>query len=222
MFNRYNTARGVLKRYMANWTGQTTAPKTKIPGGFYAIVVKDTGDVWLSETNNWTTVIRRVMGRHPKQFGGELAKHIERGAELELWMLTQPHRFSAAELEGDLIDESLLLDRKEYSSKGAGRLFVVRHKGTNDYFLTTTRIADLADSTVIQRLLTRMQEDAATDTGHSNKKLAQFITDNSEDILKGINFTIDFVCNFDSTLDSITKKIQYQAEQKFGNCLNRD
>jgi len=208
-------SRGILRRYMADYTKQRTAPKSA-KGGFFGIIIGDTGEVWLGETSNYASIINNF---HSKSGAGAdcVKKAKQRGAELELWFLTQPLRFSAQELENELYEAELLASRKQIDKTGAGSLYVVRHNSTHAYFVLTNRQVGIAESTLLNNFYVRLVNMAG---GSRNEKLNDFVTDQASDILNQRGFEIHFICNFTDREDEWKKRQEYIDNSKYGVNLN--
>lgn len=206
-------ARSILRRYMADYTTSTTPPRNTV-GGFFAILMKDTGEVWLSETNDFKGVMRTFNKKGSMAHCVEEA--IKRGSPLELWLLTQPQRFSAQKLEDELFTNNLLTFRKTREMSGPGKLYCIRHDLTHDYFVATDRTGRPASGVLGQflRTLTGYQANSR------NKYLSDFITTQADDILKGKGFSINFIDKFDDTDDEWLKRQLYIDDCKFGKNLN--
>lgn len=199
----YDIARGIVRRYMADYTGQRTAPKS-IKGGFFAVIIKDTGDVWLSETQSFQGTMTRVGNKKSSQ-ATVIKDAIKRGSDIELWLLTQPARFSAQALENELYEANLLAARKKPVLDGEGKLYCVRHRTSNAYFVVSCR-QDIAESTILNGHLMRL---ANMGTSVRNAALSQFVQDYAEDILRQMNFDIIEVDRFDNREDEWLKRQCY-------------
>ncbi|WDS62061.1 hypothetical protein [Pseudomonas phage D6] len=208
-------SRGILRRYMADYTKQRTAPKSA-KGGFFAVLIGDTGEVWLGETSNFASVITNFHGKTTNT-ADCVKKAKQRGAELELWFLTQPLRFSAQELENELYEAELLASRKQIDKTGAGSLYVVRHNVTHAYFVLTNRQQGIAESTLLNNFYTRLVNMAG---GSRNEKLNAFVTDQASDILNQRGFEIHFIDNFKDRDDEWAKRQAYIDNSRYGVNLN--
>jgi hypothetical protein len=208
-------SRGILRRYMADFTKQRTAPKS-CKGGFFAILIGDTGEVWLGETKNFAGVITAFHSK--TQATADVVKKAKaRGAELELWFLTQPVRFSAQELENELYEANLLASRKQIDKTGAGSLYVVRHRATHAYFVVTNRQSDTAMSTILSSFYVRLVNMAG---GSRNAKLCDFVTDQASDILNQRGFDISFITTFKDRDEEWEKRQAYIDANVYGVNLN--
>lgn len=196
----YELARSILRRYMADYTNCRTAPKA-VKGGFYAILMKDTGEVWLSECQTFSGTITRFGNRNASH-ADCVMQALKRGTELELWLLTQPARFSAQALENELYEADLLAMRKKPVKDGEGDLYVIRHRVTQEYFVLTNR-QEIAESTILSNFLTRLLNISGE---ARNKVLAQFVTDKADDILKQMNFDITHIDKFTDREDEWLKR----------------
>lgn len=211
--SRYSESRRICRKYMADYTGQTSAP-TKVKGGFYGILIKDTGEVWLGETNNFSGLLTRV--RSKQSIADCITSARARGSELEIYLLTRPELYSAQELENELWSSDLLAPRKTRNLQGPGQLYVIRHDRTHDYFVVSDR-QGVQMSTLLNNFYGRLQS-----MGNStrNVQLNNFVTDQANDILRGVGFTITPLEKFDNREDEWLKRQLYIDTCKFGNNLN--
>jgi len=209
----YELSRSIVRRYMAEYTNQQTPPKG-VKGGFFAVIMKDTGEVWLSECTSFssTLVRHRTKGAcHASCVMDALA----RGSEIELWLLTQPARFSAQALENELYEANLLAMRKKPNKDGEGDLYVIRHRISLDYFVVTNRQA-ISDATVLSNFLVRL---AKLGGDGRNKALCDFVTEQAEDILKQRNFDITHITKFLNREDEWLNR-QVYIDRAVGRNLN--
>lgn len=214
--SNFEIARGIVRRYMANFTDTVTPPKL-VKGGFFAMIASDTGEVWLGEAQSFAATITRFRATSGKQIADCMAQAKLRGAKLELWFLTQPSRFSAQELENELYECDLLAGRKRPNREGAGELLVVRHRRSLNYFVVSNRQESTHES-VLSRFLYRLNQTGANDV--YNKRLSDFITENVEDVLNQRGFDITFVAHFVDNEDLWLKRQVYIDECQSGECLN--
>jgi hypothetical protein len=208
-------SRGILRRYMADYTKQRTAPKS-VKGGFFAVLISDTGEVWLGESKNFAGVITSFHSK-TQTTADVVKKAKQRGAELELWFLTQPERFSAQELENELYEANLLASRKQIDKTGAGSLYVVRHRATHAYFVVTNRQENTLPSTLLSSFYIRLMNMAG---GSRNEKLCDFVTDQASDILNQRGFDITFIGTFKDRDEEYAKRQEYIDSSKYGVNLN--
>lgn len=211
--SNYEIARSIVRRYMAEYTGQHTAPKS-VKGGFFAILMKDTGEVWLSESSSFSTTLTRFRAKG-QVHANCVMEAIKRGSELELWLLTQPARFSAQALENELYEADLLATRKKPVKDGEGDLYVIRHRITQDYFVVTNRQA-IAESTILSNFLTRLVNMGGNSR---NKLLHDFVTDQADDILAQRNFDITHIAKFINKEDEWLER-QVYIDHAIGRNLN--
>jgi hypothetical protein len=213
--SNFEIARSIVRRYMANFTDTVTPPKA-VKGGFFAMIASDTGEVWLGEAQSFAATITRFRATSGKQIADCMAQAKLRGAKLELWCLTQPTRFSAQELENELYEADLLAGRKRPNREGAGKLLVVRHRRSLNYFVVSNR-QDIAPESVLNSFLYRL---GTTGGDTYNKRLADFITEYAEDVLTQRGFDITFIAHFVDNEDLWLKRQLYIDECKSGECLN--
>lgn len=213
MKTRYTESRAIVRKYMADYTNQSSAP-SGIKGGFFAIIIKDTGEVWLGETKSFTSIITRFNSKAPS--ADCVHEAVKRGAELDLYLLTKPERFSAQQLENELWEADLLAGRKVRNMQGPGKLYVVRHNSSMDYFVLANR-KGCAPSTILSNFLTRLNNQSG---GTRNKQLDEFITMQADDIIRGTGFSITHVDDFKTRDDESLKRQVYIDSCKFGRSLN--
>lgn len=213
--SNFEIARGIVRRYMANFTDSTTPPKS-VKGGFFAMIASDTGEVWLGEAQSFSATITRFRGTSGKYMADCMQQARMRGAKLELWLLTQPTRFSAQELENELYECDLLAGRKRPNREGAGKLLVIRHRTSLNYFVVASR-QDLAQESILNNFLYRL---ATTGADVHNKRLADFITVHAGDVLTQRGFDITFISDFVDNEDLWLKRQVYIDECVSGECLN--
>ncbi|MNT03521.1 hypothetical protein D3C72_1380630 [compost metagenome] len=213
--SNFEIARGIVRRYMANFTDSTTPPKT-VKGGFFAMIASDTGEVWLGEAQSFQATITRFRGTTGEQIADCMAQAKLRGAKLELWLLTQPTRFSAQELENELYECDLLAGRKRPNREGAGKLFVIRHRVSLNYFVVNSR-QELAQESILNNFLYRL---STTGADVHNKRLADFITEYAADVLAQRGFDITYIADFVDNDDLWLKRQCYVDDCQSGDCLN--
>lgn len=205
--------RSILRRYMADYTTSTSAP-AKLKGGFYAVLMKDTGEVWLGETSNFAMTLGRV--RSKANIAHCVDEAIKRGSELEIWLLTQPQRFSAQQLENELYEANLLSFRKVRDVTGPGKLYCIRHDYSHDYFVTAER-----KNRTPQAILSAWYRGAMKmKASGRNQAMSDFISKNAGDILNERGFSITFIDKFDNRDDEWLKRQCYIDDCKYGNNLN--
>jgi hypothetical protein len=198
---------------MADYTESTSAP-TACTHGFYAIHIVDIGKVWLSETNSFKSTLSRFRSNSSN---AQCVKDaFARGAKIELWFLTQPKRFSAQKLEDELWQLDLLAERKARVMEGPGMLYCIRHRVTHDYFVVTDRLGT-APTTILCNFLTRLK---LMGGNARNKALADFITSQTEDIIKEMNFDIHVIDKFADNDDKWLRRQVYIDDCKLGRNLN--
>lgn len=211
----FELARSIIRRYMADFTNSTTAPKS-VKGGFYAMIASDTGEVWLGEATSFAATLTRHHGKNTRQLADCIRKARERGASIELWLLTQPARFSAAMLEGELIDALLIADRKSPTREGPGEMYVIRHRTTLNYFVVANR-SDTSMDVNLTRFIHRLR---TLGTKVDNKKLSDFVQQNANDILNCLNFDINLLGKFKDNDDLWLQRQIYIDGCQHGECLN--
>jgi len=204
--------RKLLIRYMADYTTNTSPPTVR--SGYFAIHMTDTNMVWVNKSNDFASLMTRWSS------GGVFADCVEqarkRGAKLELWLLTQPHRFDVKQLEDELDQLDKLADRKERVMTGPGKLYSIRHAGSMDFFLLADRI-NTAPTSLLSNFITRLQ----TMRGENrNQMLDQFVNEQTSDIIKGTGFDITHIDDFDDCDDLWLKRQVYIDDNKFGRNLN--
>lgn len=210
---RYTEARRICRKYMAEVTKQSSVPG-KNKGGFFAILMCDTGEVWLGETRNFKQVLSTY--RNGTNNADCVKAAIKRGADLELYFLTKPEIFSAQALEDELFSVDLLAFRKIRNLTGPGNLYVIRHDLTMDYFVISDR-QGLAESTLLSNFYGRLINQAGNSR---NTAMNDFITAQANDIIKQVGFTITHLDKFVCREDEWLKRQVYIDDAKFGRSLN--
>lgn len=213
--SNFEIAMAICKRYMANYTETTTAPK-QIKGGFFAIVNGDTGDVWFNEVSSFTNTLSRFRSGRDKQLARPIEEARRAGVKLHLWFLTRPDVYSAQQLENELYEANLLLERKKPIRNGPGELLVIRHRTSKDYYLQVNR-SEPEPSVILGKFLERLR--STKGMGH-NVKLDKFITEHADDIMRGMNFDITHVCNVKDNDEVWLQRQIFVEEQIYGECLN--
>ncbi len=213
--SNFELARSIIRRYMADFTHSTTPPKL-VKGGFYAMIASDTGEVWLGEATSFAATLKRHHGKNNMQLADCMKKARERGATIELWLLTQPKRFSAAMLEGELIDALLIAERKAPNRDGPGDLYVIRHRTSLNYFVLSSR-SETSMEVNLTRFMHRLR---IMGTNGDNKKLSEFVNNYAGDILNCLHFDITPLGKFVDKDDLWLKRQLYINECTSGECLN--
>lgn len=213
--SNYDIARGICKRYMANYTETTTPPKN-IKGGFFAIINTDNGDTWYNECKSFASTITRFRSNTGKMIASALTEARAKGAKLELWLFTRPDAFSPQQCENELYEADLLLDRKKPCIDGPGEMLVIRHRLTHNYFVVVNR-SEPNHSTILAKFLYRLQR---AGTEGRNQKLLDFVTAYADDILKQMNFDIRLICNVENNEDLWLHRQVFIDDQQYGECLN--
>lgn len=209
----YSITRSILLRYMADFTTQTSPPRS-VKNGHYCFVVKDTGDVWFTHSRSFASTLTRYRAK--ANFPDCITKAVQEGKEIELWFLTQPDRRCAKQLEAELDAMNLLLLRKRPITEGPGELYIIRHDTTQDYFILSTRRTDITQETLLGSHLNRL---AVTGSGY-NKPLEDFITANAQDIMNRRGFSITPLCKFKDADDLWLQRQLFIDDCKYGKCLN--
>jgi hypothetical protein len=210
---RYTEARRICRKYMAEVTQQKSVPG-KNKGGFFAILMCDTGEVWLGETRDYRNILATY--RYVTNSAECVRAAIARGSKLELYFLTRPDVFSAQLLEDELFAADLLAFRKAHNLTGPGNLYVIRHDLTMDYFIVSDR-QGLATSTLLSNFYGRLLNQSSSTR---NIALNEFITNQANDIIKQVGFSINHLDKFDSREDEWLKRQVYIDDSKFGQNLN--
>lgn len=211
--SRYNESRRICRSYMAEFTNQSSPP-TSCKAGFYAILMVDTGMVWMDETSSFKTLLTRVRSKNP--IAGAVDAARERGSALEVYLLTKPHIFSAQKMEDELWQNDLLAFRKTRDLQAPGKLYVVRHDRTHDYFIVSDR-NDCPPSTIKNSFLSRLQRESANS---KNRLLAEFITNQADDILRHGGFSIHLIGAFKDREDEAVNRQKYINQCTYGRNLN--
>lgn len=210
---RYAAARQILKTGMIHVI-QDKAPG-KVKGGAIAMLFRDTGEVWFTETKNFNNFMAQIRANAciadcVKQAQARAANNVE------VWVLTQPDRFDAESIRQQLEDADLLASRKARNMNGPGVLYTIRHDITLDYFVTEDRTGG-PSATVLNSFLKRAQK---LDSNSRNVNLNRFITEQAKDILEERNFTITEIARFTDADDAWLKRQCYIDECTIGTNLN--
>lgn len=208
---RYKTARAILRSGMIQVV-QDRAPG-KLKGGMYALLMKN-GMVWFSETTNFNQMM--ISTRKCNNVPECIQKARSLKEPIDIYLLTKPESFCGHRIRKQLERADLLADRKTRDDNKSGRLFIIRHHTTHDYFIVKDS-TDNIESTVLGNFITRLKR---IKPGSRNKSLDQFIIDQTEDILNSRNFTIIELDKYSDSEDAWLKRQVYIDECKFGNNLN--
>jgi hypothetical protein len=219
MNNSYDMSRGILRRYMADYT--TTATPPKAIGGWYGLVDHLSGKVWLAETKAYKTLIQRFRQGSSQNYPSVLKGAVENKTGLSLYLLTQPDRFDINQCTTELAELDLLFERKPVDRSGGGVLYVIRHNPTNNFFIAKNRMSHLTEFDVLRKFLYRLIHLPRTEVGVANKPLHDFIDQHSQDILIARGFSIAPIGKFCNRDDSIVQANKYLIDNRFGMCLNR-
>lgn len=205
--------RKILMSCMADYSNNHGMPKAK--KGYYAFHITDINKIWYAATDSLSSVVTRFRNR---QNTAQAVKDAwARGAKVDLWLLTQPERFDGEAFRETLSELDLLADRKPYTTEGPGTLYVIQHRLTHDYFVLADRVGT-NKSTLLCQWLLRLQ---ITSGDSRNEALAQFVTEQAEDILKGMNFEIIEIGQFENNEDLWLKRQVYIDDRKVGRNLNK-
>lgn len=207
----YEKARAEVRRYMADYTNTQNAPSSK-KGGWYAVITKETGKVWLAETKNFQSTLNRYRG-------GLIPKEVEdrRHEGFAIFLATKD--IEIEELFFNLDEANCLLGRGIRTNDGTGRLFVINHN-SGYYYLTKARRADLNAADVLTRFVGRLLQLRESSHHASNKLLHAFISDNAGDLLRETGFDIREVGKFKDTDEAVEMMNQYYIDQSHLKCLN--
>lgn len=220
MVTHYEVSRSIIRRYMADYSKMTSAPKTS-KGGWYAYVARDTGKAWIAESISWANALARLIAKHGS-LPTCIAEAHARGSEVDVWFLTQPDRFDINSLIEEMDDYDLLASRKAINLDMAGTLFSIRHDRSHAYFLVKNRVDGMDEHAVLSQYLNRLGNiGSLKHTGHANVALQRFVTDNVGDILTRKGFTAKPVAKFSNLNDAADLIADYVMDSRYGICLNR-
>lgn len=203
-----------LTLFMADYSNTATAPKAK-KGGWYAMVGRTSGKVWLAETKNHTAQIHRY--RTKSALPAEVKAMVDDGEELSLFLTTK--EFDVDQLRFALEESNSLLHRGTRTNNGEGKLYVVTHN-SGHYYLTKTRCEKLKDGDVLTKFIRRVLDLRQTNHQATNKPLQQFVTDNAGDLLRETGFEVRVVDTFKDSEHAVELMNQYYIDQKHLTCLN--
>lgn len=220
MSTHYEVSRSIIRRYMADFSGMTTPPKTS-KGGWYAYVARDTGKAWIAETKTWITPLQRLRVK-AETLPTCITEAFARGAEVDFWCLTKPEQFDVANLIEEMVEYDFLETRKEIILDTPGTLYSIRHDRTHAYFLVKNRRTDMNEHDVLAQYLKRLEQTGSLKVpSRANVNLQQFITDNVNDILGKKGFTAVPVAKFENLADASNLIAGYVMDSRYGHCLNR-
>ncbi len=212
------SVRKTLMRFMADYTNSGSIGKG-VKGGWFAIHIKDINTVYLGETKSFKEMKARLYkgnGSDTNAIATCLKDAIHRGAELGVWLLTQPERFDIEKLKEQLIEMDVLEGRKKRVFTGGGKLYSIRHSATNDYFIVVDR-ANYAPGGLLGNFLIRLN--SLGNTGY-NTLLKEFVTEQANDIIKGIGFTITEIGSFEDEETRQKLQADFIQQNKFGRNMN--
>lgn len=213
----YENTRSLLIRYMADFSNTSSPPKTK--KGWYALVTRDTGDVWLAESKTFDAVLQRYRSGSIENMPIAICDAIQAGQKLDLWFCTKPE-IDIEPLRIELEQRDQLLCRTSPRRRNKGKVFVIRHSRTNDYFLTKSRQEKVNEFDVLSKFLYHISNLSMSMHHLTNKPLQDFVTENSDDILKGRNFTISEVGDFNNVEEAVDMMANFSIDSVIGRCLN--
>lgn len=214
----YQNTRALLIRYMADYTNTQSPPKVA-KKGWYALVTRDTGEVWLAETKSYASLIHRYHHGTDKMLPGEVKKAKEAGQVIELFLATK-EGVDIDGLRAELESRDQLLDRAEKDLTSDGYIYVIRHDISMDYYLMRCRNKAFSEFDMLTRFYNHVQNMAQTAHVLCNVKLQEFVTKNAKDILNRSGFTSVRLDHFKNTDEAIAFSNQYVANCTKGTCLN--
>lgn len=208
----YATTRRELTRFMADYTNTQSAPKS-VKGGWYAVVTKETGMVWLAESKNFAaTLVRyRTTGIAPKEI--EARRH----EGLAIFLATKP--IDIDELYYNLDEAGVLLERGVRQSAGAGKLYVISHS-SGYYYLSKARRDDTVERDVVNRFVRRILAMRHSVHHASNPTLQNFVSECAGDLLRETGFACRCLGKFESNEQAIEMMNAYYIDQSHLKCLN--
>lgn len=200
-----------LRAYMADYTNTSNVPSgTK--GGWYAVVTKKTGKVWLAHSKNLQSMLTRF--RTNSVMPNELKGLVPEG--LALFLTTKD--IDIDQLRFALEETNSLLHRGTRTNSGAGKLYVVTHS-SGHYYLTKARTEN-GEHNILTRFINRVL-DLKQSFGHqTNYKLQQFVSDHAGDLLRETGFEVREVASFKDSDEAVELMNQYYIDQTNLVCLN--
>ncbi len=214
----YENTHRLIMKYMADFTNTSTPPKVK--KGWYALVTRDTGDVWLAESPSFSAVMQRFRSGSMANMPVAIDEAVKAGQKLDLWFCTKPE-INVEQLREELDQRDQLLQRTAPRKSSNGRVFVIRHDKSADYFLTKTRNNNTTEYEVLTKFMYYIGKIEHSHHFRSNKLLQSFVTEQAEDILKCRGFTITEVAEFKSIDEAIEIMENFTIDSPMGRCLNQ-
>lgn len=207
----YAAARRELIPFMADYTNTQSAPKS-VKGGWYAVVTKETGKVWLASTRNFQSMLSRFRG-------GMVPKEVEDRRHEGLAIFIATKEINIDELYYNLDEANCLLERSARTSDGKGSLFVITHK-SGYYYLTKARGTHTDEVSVLTRFVKRIVNMSQTHHHSTNQQLQNFVSDNAGDLLRETGFEVREVGKFSNSEEAVEMMHQYYIDQSHLKCLN--
>lgn len=201
-----------LRAYMADYTNTTNVP-SGAKGGWYAVVTKKTGKVWLAHSKNLQSMLTRF--RTTSVLPNELKSLASEG--LALFLTTKD--IDVEQLRFALEESNCLLYRGTRTNNGAGKLYVVTHT-SGHYYLTKARTENQGEHNILTRFISRVLDLKQSFSHHTNHKLQQFVSDNAGDLLRETGFEVREVAAFKDSEEAVELMNQYYIDQTHLICLN--
>ncbi|ARV77053.1 hypothetical protein PHABIO_422 [Pseudomonas phage Phabio] len=201
-----------LRAYMADYTNTSNVP-SGAKGGWYAVVTKQTGKVWLAHTKNLQSTLTRfrTSGVMPKELKGLVSEG------LALFLTTKD--IDVDQLRFALEETNSLLHRGTRTNNGSGKLYVVTHT-SGHYYLTKARTETQGEHNILTRFISRVLDLKQSFSHQTNHKLQQFVSDHAGDLLRETGFEVREVADFKNSDEAVELMNQYYIDQTNLICLN--
>lgn len=203
-----------LRRYMADYSNTKTVPSGSAEG-WYAVVTKETGMVWLAHSKNLQATLNRFRTK-----GSVLPKELaSRSTEGLALFLTTKKDVDIDQLRFALDESNSLLYRGTRTNNGAGKLYVIAHT-SGHYYLTKARTSEGADLHILTRFINRVLDLKQSFHHSTNQLLQQFVTNHAGDLLRETGFDVRELSTFKDSEEAVEQMNQYYIDQSHLICLN--
>lgn len=209
--NAYINTTKKLRRYMADYTNTKNIPGG-VKSGWYAIVTKVTGKVWLSKTKNLQTTLNRY--RTTTYIPMELKSLVDEG--FAIFLTSKDIDIDQLRFE---LDESNCLLQSSVGNKSTVRLCAVVHP-TGYYYLTNVQVDTFNPKVIVNRFVNRVLDLKHSSGQKSNDKLHEFVSVNAGDLLREKGFEVCELGDFKTTEEVIKVVDNYHSKQADKICLN--
>lgn len=214
----YLNTRSLLIRHMADYSNTKTAPRG-IKAGWYALVTRDTGEVWLAETKNVSGLLTRYHHGSDKTWPARIKDAKEAGQAIDLFLATK----ADVDIDGirdELILRDQLLERAEHSLTGDGYVYVIRHDTTHDFYMSRCRNKEHTEFDMLTKFYNYAVKMSLSASIRCNQRLHSFVTKNAKDILNRTGFTAVRVSHFKNAEEALRQIEKFVSQSTKGECLN--